>query len=95
MKESYEWIKETSNPCSVVAALIGSVCLATSSTAPGSTNKGKPKLEGQPAFDAFAIASLIGLSFSITTLTMFLAIPTSRKQVEDFRKSLSLMHFLA
>ncbi|KAG4923970.1 hypothetical protein JHK87_049510 [Glycine soja] len=95
MKESYEWIKETSNPCSVVAALIGSVCLATSSTAPGSTNKGKPKLEGQPAFDAFAIASLIGLSFSITTLTMFLAIPTSRKQVEDFRKSLSLKHFLA
>nr|KYP60928.1 hypothetical protein KK1_023350 [Cajanus cajan] len=90
VKESSEWLKETSNSCSVVAALIAGVSFATSSTVPGGTDKGKPELEGQPAFDAFAIASLIGLCFSVTALIMFLAILTSRKQAQDFRKSLPL-----
>ncbi|KAL2568744.1 hypothetical protein GLYMA_18G100200v4 [Glycine max] len=90
VKESSEWLKETSNSCSVVAALIAGVSFATSSSVPGGTEKGKPELEGQPAFDAFAIASLIGLCFSVTALIMFLAILTSRKQAQDFRKSLPL-----
>ncbi|XP_017435818.1 uncharacterized protein LOC108342540 isoform X2 [Vigna angularis] len=90
VKESSEWLKETSNSCSVVAALIAGVSFATSSSVPGGTDKGKPELEGQPAFDAFAIASLIGLCFSVTALIMFLAILTSRKQAQDFRKSLPL-----
>ncbi|KAK7316749.1 hypothetical protein RJT34_00434 [Clitoria ternatea] len=90
VKESSEWMKETSNSCSVVAALIAGVSFATSSTLPGGTENGKPALEGQPAFDAFAIASLIGLCFSVTALIMFLAILTSRKQAQDFRKSLPL-----
>ncbi|KAH1054034.1 hypothetical protein GLYMA_08G314100v4 [Glycine max] len=90
VKESSEWLKETSNSCSVVAALIAGVSFATSSSVPGGTEKGKPELEGQPAFDVFAIASLIGLCFSVTALIMFLAILTSRKQAPDFRKSLPL-----
>ncbi|WVY95003.1 hypothetical protein V8G54_034091 [Vigna mungo] len=90
VKESSEWLKETSNSCSVVAALIAGVSFATSSSVPGGTDNGKPELEGQPAFDAFAIASLIGLCFSVTALIMFLAILTSRKQAQDFRKSLPL-----
>ncbi|XP_022643016.1 uncharacterized protein LOC106774669 isoform X2 [Vigna radiata var. radiata] len=90
VKESSEWLKETSNSCSVVAALIAGVSFATSSSVPGGTDNGKPELEGQPAFDAFAIASLIGLCFSVTALIMFLAIMTSRKQAQDFRKSLPL-----
>ncbi|KAK7333548.1 hypothetical protein VNO80_30323 [Phaseolus coccineus] len=90
LKESSEWLKETSNSCSVVAALIAGVSFATSSSVPGGTNNGKPELEGQPAFDAFAIASLIGLCFSVTALIMFLAILTSRKQAQDFRMSLPL-----
>nr|KYP60901.1 hypothetical protein KK1_023322 [Cajanus cajan] len=90
VKESSEWLKETSNSCSVVAALIAGVSFATSSSVPGGTHKGKPELEGQPALDAFAIASLIGLCFSVTALIMFLAILTSRKQAQDFRKSLPL-----
>ncbi|TKY46854.1 Ankyrin repeat-containing protein [Spatholobus suberectus] len=90
VKESSEWLKETSNSCSVVAALIAGVSFATSSSVPGGTDKGKPELEGQPAFDVFAIASLIGLCFSVTALIMFLAILTSRKQAQDFRKSLPL-----
>ncbi|KAL9322626.1 hypothetical protein ACSQ67_010679 [Phaseolus vulgaris] len=90
LKESSEWLKETSNSCSVVAALIAGVSFATSSSVPGGTDNGKPELEGQPAFDAFAIASLIGLCFSVTALIMFLAILTSRKQAQDFRMSLPL-----
>ena len=90
LKESSEWMKETSNSCSVVAALIAGVSFATSSTVPGGTNNGKPELEGQPAFDVFAIASLIGLCFSVTALIMFLAILTSRKQFQDFKMSLPL-----
>ncbi|KAK7305079.1 hypothetical protein VNO77_42978 [Canavalia gladiata] len=90
VKESSEWLKDTSNSCSVVAALIAGVSFATSSTVPGGTDKGKPTFEGQSAFDIFAIASLIGLCFSVTALIMFLAILTSRKQAEDFRKNLPL-----
>ncbi|KAK7333549.1 hypothetical protein VNO80_30324 [Phaseolus coccineus] len=90
LKESSEWLKETSNSCSVVAALIAGVSFATSSSVPGGTDKGKPELEGQPAFDTFAITSLVGLCFSVTALIMFLAILTSRKQAQDFRMSLPL-----
>lgn len=90
VKSSSEWLKETSESCSVVAALIAGVSFATSSTVPGGTENGKPALEGQPAFDTFGIASLIGLCFSVTALVMFLAILTSRKQAEDFRRSLPL-----
>lgn len=61
VKSSSEWLKETSESCSVVAALIAGVSFATSSTVPGGTENGKPALEGQPAFDTFGIASLIGL----------------------------------
>ena len=88
MKDSSDWLKETSNSCSVVAALIAGVSFATSSSVPGGTDKGKPTLEGQPAFDAFAISSLIGLCFSVTALIMFLSILTSRKQAKDFRRNL-------
>ncbi|XP_068494837.1 ankyrin repeat-containing protein At5g02620-like isoform X2 [Phaseolus vulgaris] len=90
LQESSDWMKETSNSCSVVAALVAGVSFATSSSVPGGTNNGKPELEGQPAFDVFAIASLIGLCFSVTALIMFLAILTSRKQFQDFKMSLPL-----
>ncbi|KAE9606603.1 hypothetical protein Lal_00026014 [Lupinus albus] len=88
VKESSEWLKETSESCSVVAALIAGVSFATSGTVPGGTDKGKPYLEDRPAFKAFAISSLIGLCFSVTALIMFLSILTSRKQAKDFRRSL-------
>ena len=64
--------------------------LPTSSAIPGGTDNGKPTFAGQPTFDAFALASLIGLSFSVSTLIMFHATLTSREQVEYFCKSLPL-----
>ncbi|RDX69119.1 hypothetical protein CR513_51807, partial [Mucuna pruriens] len=89
--ESGDWLKDTSESCSVVAALVAGVSFATASSVPGGTNEeGKPNLEGKPAFDVFAIASLIGLCFSVTGLIMFLTILTSRKQAKDFRRDLPL-----
>ncbi|KAH1263438.1 hypothetical protein GmHk_02G005838 [Glycine max] len=87
--ESSEWLRETSESCSVVAALVAGASFATAATIPGGTDdKGKPHLEDYPTFEAFVIASLIGLCFSVTGLIMFLTILTSRKLHRDFRKDL-------
>ncbi|CAI8586529.1 unnamed protein product [Vicia faba] len=89
IKDSSDWLKDTSESCSVVAALVAGVSFATASAVPGgTTDKGRPILEGKPAFDVFAISSLIGLCFSVTGLIMFLSILTSRKQAKDFRRDL-------
>ncbi|BFG43102.1 hypothetical protein CerSpe_293760 [Prunus speciosa] len=85
-----QWLNSTSKSCSVVAALIATVAFATSTTVPGGMKQdsGEPTLENQPAFEAFAIASLIALCFSVTSMVMFLSILTSRYQEKDFGKDL-------
>nr|KYP39229.1 Ankyrin repeat-containing protein At3g12360 family [Cajanus cajan] len=90
VKDASEWLKDTSESCSVVAALLAGVSFATSTTVPGgvNTDTGDPALKGRPAFQAFALFSLMGLCFSVTALVMFLSILTSRKEIKDFRTSL-------
>ncbi|KAL5988648.1 hypothetical protein ACLOJK_026746 [Asimina triloba] len=90
VKDGGVWLTNTSQSCSVVAALIATVAFATATTVPGGVKEttGKPILEGVPAFEVFAITSLVALCFSVTALTMFLAILTSRYQEADFRVSL-------
>ena len=85
-----DWLNKTSESCSVVAALIATVSFATTSTVPGGVNQnsGIPTLENQPAFNVFAIASLVALCFSVTAVVMFLAILTSRYQERDFGRDL-------
>ncbi|XVE73071.1 hypothetical protein DITRI_Ditri11bG0088200 [Diplodiscus trichospermus] len=86
-----KWLTNTSESCSVVAALIATVAFATSTTVPGGVkteSTGKPTFENHPAFEVFAISSLIALSFSVTAVVMFLSILTSRYQEKDFRKDL-------
>ena len=85
-----EWMKKTAESCSVVAALIATVAFATSTALPGGVDdkSGKPHLETKPGFQVFAIASLIALCFSVTSLVMFLAILTSRYQEKDFSRNL-------
>ncbi|KAL5077321.1 hypothetical protein RYX36_016305 [Vicia faba] len=87
VQDGSAWLKDTSESCSVVAALVAGVSFATSSTVPGGnqSDTGEPTLEGRPAFDAFAMSSVIGLCFSVTALIMFLSILTSRKEAKDFR----------
>lgn len=85
-----EWLSKTSESCSVVAALIATVAFATSTTIPGGIKEGSgsPYLEMYPAFDVFAVTSLVALCFSVTALFLFLAILTSRYQEKDFRSDL-------
>ena len=92
VREGCEWLKSTSESCSVVAALIAGVSFATSTTVPGGTNDqtGKPTLEGEPSFNVFAVASLVSLCFSLTALVLFLAVLTSRQQSRDFKRNLPL-----
>ncbi|KAK1559728.1 hypothetical protein Q3G72_017779 [Acer saccharum] len=90
VKSGGDWLTNTSESCSVVAALIATVAFATSSTVPGGvrSDSGHPTLENEPAFNVFAIASLTALCFSVTALVMFLAILTSRYQERDFGSDL-------
>ena len=90
VKEGGKWLTKTSEFCSVVAALIATVAFATSTSIPGGTNdiNGKPKLENQFAFKMFGITSLVSLSFSVTSMSMFLSILTSRYEEKDFGHSL-------
>ncbi|RVX20783.1 hypothetical protein CK203_002561 [Vitis vinifera] len=72
-------------------ALIATVAFSSTASIPGSFNdKKRPNrfLNTLPEFTIFAIASLIALCFSVTSLIMFLAILTSRHQEKDFHKQL-------
>lgn len=86
VKGGGEWLTNTSESCSLVAALIATVAFATTATVPGGNDqiKGTPLLGGRPGFQIFAIASLVALSCSVTSLVMFLSILTSRFQEKDF-----------
>ncbi|CAI9781202.1 unnamed protein product [Fraxinus pennsylvanica] len=90
VKSGLEWLSNTSKSCSVVAALIATVAFATSTNFPGGFKEesNKPTFANEPAFNAFSIASLVALYFSVTSLVMFLAILTSRYQEKDFAKDL-------
>ncbi|RWR75642.1 hypothetical protein CKAN_00403600 [Cinnamomum micranthum f. kanehirae] len=88
IKDGGTWLTNTSQSCSVVAALITTVAYASATTVPGGAEGGKLALRGHPAFDIFTIASLIALCLSVTSLTMFLSILTSRYQVPDFLHNL-------
>ncbi|XP_078156367.1 uncharacterized protein LOC144552130 isoform X2 [Carex rostrata] len=80
------WLTNTSQSCSVVAALVATVAFASASTVPGGVNQesGFPVLSTKPVFQLFAMSSLVALCFSVTSLVMFLSILTSRYEVRDF-----------
>lgn len=79
------WLTNTSQSCSVVAALVATVAFASASTVPGGVDpdSGFPTLSKKPVFQLFAISSLVALCFSVTSLVMFLAILTSRYEVTN------------
>ncbi|OWM69378.1 hypothetical protein CDL15_Pgr006341 [Punica granatum] len=90
LKNGSNWLTNTSQSCSVVAALIATVAFATSTTVPGGVREesGKPTLEDEPAFNVFAISSLVALCFSVTSVILFLSILTSRYEERDFGRDL-------
>lgn len=90
VKDAGKWLNNTSQSCSVVAALIATVAFASATAVPGGVNQesGFPIFEGKPGFQVFALSALIALCFSITSLVMFLSILTSRFEERDFEKDL-------
>ncbi|KAJ6708995.1 ANKYRIN REPEAT PROTEIN [Salix koriyanagi] len=97
VKSGGEWLINTSQSCSFVAALIATVAFATSTTVPGGNEEktGTPILKNHIAFKVFAITSLMALCFSITSVIMFLTVLTSWYEVKDFGEDLPIKVLLA
>uniref|UniRef100_A0A2C9U8D6 PGG domain-containing protein n=1 Tax=Manihot esculenta TaxID=3983 RepID=A0A2C9U8D6_MANES len=89
-KEAKEWLKRTSESCSVIAVLIATVGFTAVYTVPGGTDDktGLPILLHYPFFVVFTILDIISLASSLTSVVMFLSILTSPFRIEDFRISL-------
>uniref|UniRef100_A0A3N7FQ32 PGG domain-containing protein n=1 Tax=Populus trichocarpa TaxID=3694 RepID=A0A3N7FQ32_POPTR len=83
------WIKETTQSCSTVAALVATFVFAAAYTVPGGSDEnGKPNLIKSPYFLSFAVADVVSLAFSLTSLTVFLSLLTSRFELRDFHIAL-------
>jgi hypothetical protein len=83
------WIKETTQSCSTVAALVATFVFAAAYTVPGGSDEnGKPNLIKSPYFLTFAVADVVSLAFSLTSLTVFLSLLTSRFELQDFHIAL-------
>ncbi|KAJ9169177.1 hypothetical protein P3X46_020638 [Hevea brasiliensis] len=89
-KDAQEWLKRTSESCSVIAVLIATVGFTAIYTVPGGTDEktGLPILLHYPFFVVFTILDIISLASSLTAVVMFLSILTSPFRLQDFRISL-------
>lgn len=85
-----DWLKRTSENCTIVAVLIATVAFAAAYTIPGGPNQstGLPLLLSQPFFVIFTLTDVISLTFSLTSVVTFLSILTSSFRLQDFKNSL-------
>nr|GEX90129.1 ankyrin repeat-containing protein At5g02620-like [Tanacetum cinerariifolium] len=88
--DAKEWMKSTAENCSIVAVLIATVAFAAAYTVPGGPNQttGYPLLKNQPFFIIFALADALSLTFSLTSVIIFLSILTSSFRLKDFKTTL-------
>lgn len=88
--DAKEWMKRTAENCSIVAVLIATVAFAAAYTVPGGPDQksGYPLLKNKPFFIVFALADALSLTFSLTSVIIFLSILTSSFRLNDFRNSL-------
>lgn len=88
--DAKEWMKGTSENCSIVAVLIATVAFAAAYTVPGGPNQetGYPILENQPFFFLFTMTDVFSLAFALTSVIIFLHILTSPFRLKDFQQSL-------
>nr|POE67634.1 ankyrin repeat-containing protein itn1 [Quercus suber] len=84
-QKAVEWIKRTSEGCSIMAVLIATVAFAAAYTVPGGTdeNTGYPVLVHHPFFVVFTVADVLSISFALTSVVVFLAITTSPFRLVD------------
>ncbi|KAI3746614.1 hypothetical protein L6452_09051 [Arctium lappa] len=90
VSEGEKWMKETTNQCMVVVALITTIVFSVAFTIPGGydQNNGLPIFLKDGPFIAFVILDAISLILSSASILMFLSILTSRYTYHDFRISL-------
>ncbi|KAK1360448.1 PGG domain-containing protein [Heracleum sosnowskyi] len=83
--EAQQWMKNTSSPATVVAALLVTMAFAAIFTAPGGNNDGgKPLFLNETVFIIFAISDAIALFSSSTSVLVFLSVLNSGFAEEDF-----------
>ncbi|XP_060974718.1 uncharacterized protein LOC133039784 [Cannabis sativa] len=84
------WMKETSQSCTIVGALIVTIMFTAAFTVPGGNNQdsGYPIFLNKILFKIFMSSDAISLFSSTTSVLMFLSILTSRYTEEDFLYSL-------
>ncbi|XP_074274058.1 uncharacterized protein LOC141597489 [Silene latifolia] len=89
-KQGEEWMKKTSEPCALVAALIATMVFSAAFQLPGGLNNdtGSPVLVKNTAFVFFAMSNAMSLFTSTASILMFLSILTSRYSERDFLVSL-------
>ncbi|KAJ6416340.1 hypothetical protein OIU84_002235 [Salix udensis] len=89
LKKAQKWIKETSQSCSTVAALVSTVVFAAAYTVPGgSDEKGKPIFINSPCFLIFTVFDVVSLACSLTSLVKFLYLLTSAFELPEFLTSI-------
>ena len=73
LDKSKEWLNNTCNSCSFIAALISTVAFASSATVPGGVDQdtGEPIFQHHLAFRFFTISSLVALCSSFISLLFF------------------------
>ncbi|KAI5570251.1 hypothetical protein BDE02_11G015100 [Populus trichocarpa] len=89
LKKAQKWIKETSQSCSTIAALVATVVFAAAYTVPGGSDEnGKPNFINSPYFLIFTVSDVVSLASSLTSLVVFLSLLTSPIELQDFHISL-------
>ncbi|OWM90737.1 hypothetical protein CDL15_Pgr021042 [Punica granatum] len=84
-KEAHKWLTTTCSAYSLIATLTATVAFATISTIPGEyKDDGRPRLEGEVAFNVFSISSLTAFCTSMSATVFFITILTARHELEDF-----------
>ncbi|XP_034922389.1 uncharacterized protein [Populus alba] len=89
LEKAQIWIKETSQSCSTVAALVATVVFAAAYTVPGGSDEtGKPIFINSPYFLIFTVSDVVSLASSLTSLVVFLSLLTSPFELQEFHISL-------
>ncbi|KAJ6416351.1 hypothetical protein OIU84_002241 [Salix udensis] len=89
LENAQKWIKETTQSCSTVAALVATVVFAAAYTVPGGSDEnGKPNFITSPYFLVFTVSDVFSLASSLTSLVVFLSLLTSPFDLKEFHFSL-------
>lgn len=90
LKEAGDWLKRTSESCSIIAVLIATVAFTAAYTIPGGSDDktGLPIFLHDPFFLVFTVMDVLSLVTSLTSVVMFISILTSPFRLQDFRYSL-------